>query len=817
MSADSSTRQPPSPPTESAPQIAVYANANAPQHKKTITLAKLHQSITDITAPLAGHTRKTRAVFHKEGKSENYDIMKSKCPAAMYAGYSDDGRRREDSPIQHSGYLLTELDPPPDSGVTADQLREAVALHPSAALVYISSSGLGIHAVMHVNPLPQSHAEHAEAWGAATAVVAAVVREWFPGIDGQWVNTDKSCKNRNRIAYLAHDPDARLRLETIPLPWTPAVKESPPPPSGGGGFRDGFREKAADLSAMAAIPCPRRTDDGGAYNEWLGWIRRFASIGISADEIAEWCKSGGARSCGKVQEIESHLRNTALDDEAQARNAIRGHAYNLGWRDAEAHQRQARNDGGRRTYAGATRDQAGQPLPPPDLADGDTTAPVTEILLSPATRPYFCVIGQRLHIADSYTGEWMAVGAGRSERVLAAGYALLNLLGQPSISATRLSDALRACTTVTTNPAGWGVAALNASEANRHPLVPLFDGGMLNLRYRTPLRMEDARALFSLRSESGSRARYDDIADRPHDWPPAAHTLAQHWGPRLLRRLAYMLLRPRKNIDVVNISVADWGKSTLAYLLSAALPDLVVTIHTGDATSSQARKFSSVTRYLATALLVILDEADKTDGRELTGDMLNGWADDTIRVERKGEDSQLLPRRGNVAMFGGGWPQLTIGQGSEARFNWAYFLDDADPLPKGIRSWCETPEAATWMLSYMAKLCAKVYQETDAEDNPFNDAEGNAAAARMIDECADPLISTLRKVFTRTTLNADPVSNAEITEALKDHGASDKEIPNGKAFSALVKTAFPTAQPKSWRSKTDGKNTRGYTGIALAE
>lgn len=434
-----------------------------------------------------------------------------------------------------------------------------------------------------------------------------------------------------------------------------------------------------------------------------------------------------------------------------------------------------------------------------------STALAQQSLLSENTRRFFAVIGGELYIASPSVGEWRPVGDGRGRDVLAQAYALHTRNGFPPISASRMTDALVTANYVVADPKMYGLEVVDLGATCQEPLIPLKSGGMLDFRFREHLTPEESLGYWMRRGECYG-VTWQPGAAAPDQWTDAARAVVAHYGESLFRRLAYLLLRPHKSIDVVNAVIGGWGKSTLAHWFQSAFAGYCQTIHTGRATSAQAIKFSGIEYYLTHCGLLFLDEADKADSKVMVTNFLNAFADDDMRVEQKGVDAITLPRRGNAVFLGGDWPHLTVGQGTEARFRWAKLVqDDAGEMPGGLRRWIETPDAAIWLVDYMANLAAEVYAVTEAIDATYDDAVGAAAAKQMLVDRADPKIAALMELYEPAPDGF--VKTADIKAALVGDGL---DVPPDKLFPKFIQGIFPRATAAR---ASDASRARGYKGI----
>ena len=129
----------------------------------------------------------------------------------------------------------------------------------------------------------------------------------------------------------------RYNLSPAPLPKRlPGAQKTRNTPKGKSPRPD---DGIIDRDALLWILCPRASDDGLAYNRFVGWLGTLKSLGFMPQEVADWCNTGTAGSCGDVAEIESRWAGLPEDDPEDARTKLRGSAFNSGWRHPELHGR----------------------------------------------------------------------------------------------------------------------------------------------------------------------------------------------------------------------------------------------------------------------------------------------------------------------------------------------------------------------------------------------------------------------------------------------------------------------------------------------
>ena len=205
-------------------RLESYLSIGSGQYGQPRDKATLPAWVARIRAPnerdaaLVARARELRAAGDKDG----YDAQKAESAWATIAGdYSATRRRRRQDPWVPSGMAFLELDSLPE-GETAAQARDRLFTHPAVIAAWVSIGGAGVHLAVAINPGPTTFPEHHAAW------YAAVERLGLPP-----EGNDRAVKNPNRIVYLSHDPDAKIKApwDAIePVAWElPPEPEAPPP------------------------------------------------------------------------------------------------------------------------------------------------------------------------------------------------------------------------------------------------------------------------------------------------------------------------------------------------------------------------------------------------------------------------------------------------------------------------------------------------------------------------------------------------------------------------------------------------------------
>ena len=144
---------------------------------------------------------------------EAYDREKLKLPAVTWAGTFPKGKRTADHLLQHSGYIVLDIDNDIDIGtVLAD-----FAQHPHIAFAFVSPSGTGVKPVIPIDPIPQNAAEHRAAFQAVLEVFSEYAEQ----------DPEKLPKQRdpNRLCFLALDSRAISNPHVTPVTFDPSTAE----------------------------------------------------------------------------------------------------------------------------------------------------------------------------------------------------------------------------------------------------------------------------------------------------------------------------------------------------------------------------------------------------------------------------------------------------------------------------------------------------------------------------------------------------------------------------------------------------------------
>ena len=271
-------------------QVSCYADSTSDLPREGQERATIEQVVHAIKTNgfIKERTEGARRALAEHGKkSKEYSASKKNMVSFTVAGVTVEGRKRT-APIEHSGLVLIDVDTLVE-GETATDLRDTLAMHEATALAYVTTSGLGAHAWVAIDPLPQTREEHVVAWTAAMKAL---------GLDDGARTGDPSVKNRERIAFVAHDTDVKYSEECDPVSW-----EMPPPPepepdapsepvTGNPVTEDERGNVAWVLQRMTFRPGHEPTQ----YNDWLGVVSCLKANGWGLGEVMGWVTTWGYRT-----------------------------------------------------------------------------------------------------------------------------------------------------------------------------------------------------------------------------------------------------------------------------------------------------------------------------------------------------------------------------------------------------------------------------------------------------------------------------------------------------------------------------------------
>ena len=178
-----------------------------------------------------------------------------------------------------TGLVAVDLDFYKGTTHNAAEARDTLAKSEHCAVAFVSVSGLGVKALVRVQPVPRSQAEHKRAWEA--------VCSWVSKELGLQPNTKEKDPPGNNIAHLqfvSHDPDAHIDLDVAPLEWEKQsqTSQSSERTAEAGWSRDDVEKMLRYCDVDGSWPdyrfkiarAIRDWDDGGSRGKavWLAWV-----------------------------------------------------------------------------------------------------------------------------------------------------------------------------------------------------------------------------------------------------------------------------------------------------------------------------------------------------------------------------------------------------------------------------------------------------------------------------------------------------------------------------------------------------------------
>ena len=355
------------------------------------------------------------------------------------------------------------------------------------------------------------------------------------------------------------------------------------------------------------------------------------------------------------------------------------------------------------------------------------------------------------------------------------------------------------------------VAAEDFDRRNAHPVIPLADGGGLDLT--TGLTTSPGQLSSHLYLSRGWILPMldPDIRSAKSDGACAMRTaIHDRFGQTLITRLARHALGTSKSIDVL-VAPKNWGKSTLITLMERAFPGMVARVEAGRALSPAGDHFSVVTSLLSEKLWVFIDESGGKTDKMIHGSMLKTWVDDMVSVEKKYENRVSKSRLGTAIFVGYDYPSVEMSdQGMPERFQWAYQMPD-NPMSQKERDLLMTEDAMAFFRQSVMSRAVALWQQGNM-DAECQTSETREAIAEFILKRQNPLASALKERYELGDKN-DFVPSSDVMELLEE--ASEDGKSSGKLVADTMALAFHSPQVIATKKKITGKSVRGWKGLRL--
>lgn len=691
---------------------------------------------------------------------------------------------------------------------------------------FISPSGNGVKFLISVDPVPVNSAEHRVAWATARALYDEAVRETI----------DESGKDCARLTFLAYDPEVYGPVEATPLTW-----EMPKQQQGwtgneawnGTGAEDNTDYLESSIEDSIRFLCPA-TD----YNAWLNEISLLKSWGYSLEEADAWCRKGSKYQQGELGPKWAGLPTCGKEE---AGKKLWAAAVSAGWEPPKQ-----QNQAGQYDFAGNVHNSS------PDIdyaqtkgahfgvggAEDDIRRAVyyypnklvaasyegkRRALIAPAS--FWQVIRSERPTFIGHIKEWMdnareaAIEQARQIQDTKL-WGILREYTKGKTTTRAYNEIIRTLDHFAEYPQHYNGYLLDTGNLDRRDLSPVFPlrtGGSWDFRIGQEIddnatrdcflldhQWEGAKPDFKLLPQNGGPTQFDVTVAPPnadgkvhvssnHQYPQAA---IMAWfihgqiGTAFMRRLAYLIKSPVKEIDCLIMPNADAGKTTLTSALSYSLGAGAVEIMHGrtsiGSAASNERGFSMGKEKLRTAALVMIDEADKVD--KYPSDVLNDACDDVVPIHLKGYDRFNKRRTGNLIFIGADWPNIDFNvQGVEARIRNAHFAGNALPITSGTREALLSPQAIGYLAAWLLDEGGAMYYHQDDGTNQ----QGKDYVAEWREAVSSPIYQALKKLVQVSPGNK--ISGRELRTAIEEATEGEK-LPGGKAWGAMVKRLFPEAR-----------------------
>ena len=189
-------------------RVSVYRNS----YDTRGVIAPIMSVIDRIRSGAKGLDEKTRycnALVITE--PETYRTYKAaNLPAATFSGTFPKGKRKAEHLDQHSGLIGIDIDHLPTEQIP-DLLAE-LAQMPHVVFAFVSPSGVGIKAVVRVDPIPRNAFEHKGAYQACLDFFGNLAETYGFSID----TSGSDC---SRLSYLAHFSLVTLHTDPRTISW----------------------------------------------------------------------------------------------------------------------------------------------------------------------------------------------------------------------------------------------------------------------------------------------------------------------------------------------------------------------------------------------------------------------------------------------------------------------------------------------------------------------------------------------------------------------------------------------------------------------
>lgn len=241
----------------------------------------------DSEKSLAEKTQELRRLY--TSNSPRYKPEKEKSTAVTWAGTFPSGERLGKKLIQHSGYVVLDI----DNDIDVTEQLEILSEHPNVAILFVSPSGAGVKPVIPVYPIPKGLTEHKVAFNVVLKVFSEYVVDDPKELPKQ--------SDPNRLCYLAHDPNVVDRREIAkPVSWSMPVDPD----------SDSDSDKAYDPPTVTEAREMLKYLSAEVYSEWIEVGMACKDAGLPVSVWNEWSQSSAKYKAGECEKKWESFKGT---------------------------------------------------------------------------------------------------------------------------------------------------------------------------------------------------------------------------------------------------------------------------------------------------------------------------------------------------------------------------------------------------------------------------------------------------------------------------------------------------------------------------
>ena len=785
----------------------------------------------------------------RQADKETQRKLKTRLPAVIWGGRIVGDHRRIDNFTNPSGLLFVDIDSRADgSKFTAGEaaaMRDRVFEDNRVFAAWVSASGTGVHCLMRFRE-PTTDRD-------AYAAIYEHISKTFAPEHG--IRFDQAVKHPERVCYLSHDPDLRIREHGHTLvPVLDDVGEGVAVDDSADVFTAPEPELAKRIeAALAAIPQLTFPAPGSEKRNWILGVVGALSAYVEGEPRVLAAIRQRLEQCGRTDTDNLWKRDWW---DSCAKSSKPGAFIKLCQEAGIELPRRPRG-----------RPRTDKPTPAATSARSRTLEAklatieeLADLRSLPAEqmdqrRAFKFRPGHFLRVVDTQSGGsdcyvrqpgglWRVVERRRSDS--SAGVvaniaeqgreeALLNAahLSEHAKLVAEVRDEWadgigvfqrnRLCeyisqTVAGDHPAAQGIQEVSSLQFNDRdvaPCIPIRTGGAWDIREAKTITPDELaqRHLLDIGWSVPEPQPDDLMATTPGAEAMRAAIEGRYAG--LAERTACYLVGVSKSVDVVCGAVSSVGKTLWFDLVAKAFPGAVVRLDAKTALGKESKRFTPIAVEQAQHLIVVLDEVGHLDREVLPSD-LNGLTGNDLTVERKGENVTTVRRIGNVVMVGHAWPKVKVDeQGVDTRVTWAHqFPDEYGAMPQAERDrlYHSTDAHAylrAWLLSTAHDLLLSEHGPWRGTTTP----ESTASVKAFYSARRDIVVQWLLAAYEVSPKRM--VTTASVKEALAEELGKDAVPSRDNELAKSIKVAFPDESVQTGKVKTvEGKRQRCIMGLA---